>query len=101
MASHAIALLLRVSAANYAAAARQFRDGNLIANPLTLALIGQAAYVLASCTAERITLIDVPSGRRYSGPVPPVLGEYLAGFRRGERIVELRKFWLALTSNDD
>jgi hypothetical protein len=101
MTSHAIALLIQVSAANYADAARHLRDGNLSANPLALALIGLAAYVLAGCTAEQITLIDVATGRHYSGPVPADLAEYLERFRRGERIVDDRKFALALTSNDD
>src|SRR5258708_14704023 len=83
MISRAITLLIQVSTDDYADAARLLKAGNLNANPLTLALLGMSAYAFVNCTFERITLLQVTSRRRYSGPVPAVLADYLAGFRRG------------------
>jgi hypothetical protein len=82
MVTHSFVLLLRVTAKQCADAARQFRDGNLKANPLTLALIEQGSDNLSSYTSKRIKLVDIATGRRYSGSVPAVLADYLAGFRR-------------------
>ena len=101
MASHAITLHIQVSAADYRDATLLLRAGNLNANPLTLALVGKAAYALASCTADRITLFQVTSRRRYSSSVPTVLAKYLAGFRRGVRVREDHEFELVLESEGD
>ena len=79
-------LLLRVTAKQYADAARQFRDGNLKVNPPALALADQSTYKLSSFTSKRIKLTVIATGRRYSGSVPAVLADYLAGFRRGVRV---------------
>ena len=101
MATHSFILLLRVTAKQYAHAARQFRDGNRKANPLALALIEQGTYKLAGYTAKRITVIDIATGRRYSGSVPAVLADYLAGFRRNVRVVEDHEFEVVLESERD
>ncbi len=101
MTSHAIALLLQVSATVYADAARQLRDGNLNANPLAPALVEQGGYVLSGYTAERITLKHIATGRRYSGAMPLILADYLEGFRRGLRVLEGHEFELVLESEAD
>ena len=101
MASPGITLSIRVSAADYADAARLLKAGNLNANPLTLALVGKSAYALANCTVDRITLLQVTSRRYYSGPIPAVLADYLAGFRRGVRVFEDHEFELVLESERD
>ena len=100
MATHPIALLLRVSAQVYADAARQRRAGNPDASPLALARIAQDAYVLSNYNAERITLLDTATGRHYWGAMPAVLVDYLAGFRRGVRVLEDHEFDLVLASHD-
>jgi hypothetical protein len=101
MATHSFVLLLRVTAQQYADAARQLRDGDVNANPLTLALVGQAPYVLSGYSAGRITLMDIATGRRYSASVPALLAFYLAGFQRGVRVLEDHEFELVLMSKDD
>ena len=101
MASHAIALRLRVSAKQYADAARQLRDGNVSANPLSLALIEQGEYILSGYTSALITLTDIETGQRYSASMPAVLAHYLSGFRRGRRVLEDHEFELALESEGD
>jgi hypothetical protein len=101
VASHAITLHIQVSAADYTDATRLLRAGNLNANPLTVALLGMSAYALVSYTGDRITLRQVISRRRYSGPVPAVLADYLAGFRRGVRVFEDREFELVLENEGD
>jgi glycine/serine hydroxymethyltransferase len=98
MASHVITLRLRVSAKQYADAARQIRAGNLNANPLALALIKQGVYVLSGYTAKQITLMDIATGRHYSGTMPAVLAKDLASFRRGVRVLEDHAFDLLLES---
>ena len=100
MASHAITLHIQVSAADYRDATRLLRAGNLNANPLALALLGLSAYSLVNCTADRITLLQITSRRRYTGSVPTVLAEYLAGFQRGARVLEDHEFALALEEAD-
>jgi hypothetical protein len=101
MATHSFVLLLRVTAKHYADAARLFRDGNKKANPLALALIEQGTYKLSSYTAKRIMLIDIATGRRYSGSVPAVLANYIAGFRRGRGVLEDHEFEVVLESDRD
>lgn len=101
MASHAITLRIRVSVADYRDATRLLKAGNLNANPLTLALLGLSAYALLNCTADRITLLQITSGRRYTGSVSAVLAEYLADFQRGARNSEDHEFELVLESEDD
>src|SRR5713226_5047405 len=99
MATHAITLRIQVSASDYLDATRLLRAGNLNANPLTLALLGMSAYAFVNCTLERITLLQVTSRRRYSGPMPAVLAEYIAGFRRGLPIHKSHEFELVLESD--
>jgi len=99
MTSRAITVLIQVSTADYADAARLLRAGNLNANPLTLALLGISAYAFVSCTMYRITLLQVTSRRRYSGPLPAVLAEFIAGFRRGLPITKSHDFELVLESD--
>jgi hypothetical protein len=101
MSSHAIALIIRVSAKHYKDAARQLRSGNLIANPLAYALSEQGIYVLSGATAERITLMDIDTGRCYSGSIPAELTDYLTGFQRGVRVFEDHEFDLVLDSEGD
>jgi len=97
MASDVITLHLKVSALDYANAARLFKGGALNANPLALALLEMSAYAIITCTAEQVTLREVFSGRRYAGPVPRVLADYLAGFRSGRRVLEDHEFELVLS----
>jgi hypothetical protein len=59
-----------------------------------------SAYALVSYNVDRIALLQVTSRRRYSGPVPAVLADYLAGFRRGRRVLEDHEFELVLESED-
>jgi hypothetical protein len=101
MALHAITLRLRVSAKQYADAARQLRDGNVSANPLSLAFIEQGEYILSGYTNALVTLMDVETGQLYSASMPAVLTHYLAGFRRGPRVLEDHEFELALESEGD
>src|SRR5258708_37812819 len=96
MPPRAISLLIQVSTADYQDAARLLRAGNLNANPLTLALLGNSAYAFVSCTLDRITLLQVTSRRRYSGPIPALLADYIAGFRRGLPIFKSQAFHLVL-----
>ena len=98
MASHVITLRLQVSAKHYADAARQIRAGNLNANPLALALIKQGVYVLSGYTAKQITLMDIATGRHYSGTMPAVLAKDLASSRRGVRVLKDHEFDLLLES---
>src|SRR5258708_11923003 len=98
MTSRAITLLIQVSTDDYVDAARLLKAGNLNANPLTLALLGMSAYAFVNCTLERITLLQVTSRRRYSGPMPAVLADYIAGFQRGLPIHKSHEFELALES---
>jgi hypothetical protein len=98
MTPRAITLLIQVSTADYADAARLLRAGNLNANPLTLALLGISAYAFVSCTLYRITMLQVTSRRRYSGPLPAVLADYIAGFRRGLTTLKSHEFELVLES---
>jgi hypothetical protein len=98
--SHTIAILLRITTKTHAEATRQFRDGNLNGNPLTLALIEQGGYVVASQTRQRITLIDILTEQRYSGPVPAELVEFLASFQGGVRVLKDHEFELILESDD-
>jgi hypothetical protein len=101
MATHTFVLLLRVTAKQYADAARQVRDGNLKANPLTLALIEQGTYKLSSYTSKRIKLVEIATGRCYSGSVPAVLAHYVAGFRRVVRVLEDHEFEVVLERDRD
>src|ERR1700694_4871798 len=96
MASDVITLRFRVSAADYANATRLREAGALNANPLTLALLEMSAYAVISYAADRITLREVFSGRRYSGRVPAVLADYLMGFQAGRRVFEDHEFELVL-----
>jgi hypothetical protein len=98
MTPQVITLHIQISVADYADATRLLRAGALNANPLALALLGLSAYALIHSTVDRITLLQVTSGRRYSCPVPVALADYLAGFRRGVRISEDHEFELALES---
>ncbi len=98
MTSRAITLLIQVSTDDYVDAARLLKAGNLNANPLTLALLGMSAYAFVNCTLERITLLQVTSRRRYSGPMPAVRADYIAGFRRGLPIHKSHEFELVLES---
>jgi hypothetical protein len=100
MTPHVITLPVRVSTADYRDATRLLKAGNLNANPLTLALLGMSAYALVSYSADRVTLLQITSQRRYSGPVPAVLADYLDGFRRGVRVLEDHEFELVLESED-
>ncbi len=101
MASHTFVLVLRVTAKQYADAARQLRDGNVNANPLALALTERGVYILSGYTNKRITLMEIATGRLYSASVPALLAFYLAGFRRGVRVLEDHEFELVLMSKDD
>jgi hypothetical protein len=98
MTSRAITLLIQVSTADYADATRLLKAGNLNANPLTLALLGNSAYAFLHCTCDRITLLQVTSRRRYSGPMPAGLADYIASFRRGLPIFKSHEFELVLES---
>src|SRR4026209_1838500 len=89
---HVMALLLRVSAQTYAAAARELLDGNRNASPLNAALLEHGAYVMTGYTAERITLRDRSSWQLYSGPMPVQLAAYLAGFEHGVGVFEGHEF---------
>jgi hypothetical protein len=66
-----------------------------------LALLEMSAYVLVGYTADRITLLQVTSRRRYSGLVPTVLAKYLANFQRGVRDSTDHEFELVLESEGD
>ncbi len=101
MATHTFVLHLRVTAKQYADAARQLRDGNRKASPLAVALTEKGVYILSSYAAGQITLMDISTGRRYSGAMPAKLAFYLAGFRRSMRVLVDREFELVLTSEDD
>jgi hypothetical protein len=101
MTSDVITLRVQVSAADYANATRLYKAGALNASPLTLALLEMSAYAVITCTDDRVTLREVFSGRRYSGPVPAVLSDYLKGFRAGRRFLEDHEFELALESEGD
>jgi hypothetical protein len=94
--SHAITLHVQVSASDYRDATRLLNAGNRNANPITLALLGMSAYALIGCTADRITLLQVTSSRRYSGSVPIELAKYLADFQRGVRTTTDHAFELVL-----
>ena len=99
--THALALLIRVTAKQYADAARQLRAGNFNASPLALALIERGEFMLSGYTTASITLKHVATGRRYSGSTPAVLAHYLADFRRGRRVLEDNEFELTLDGIDD
>jgi len=99
MSSDVITLHVRVRATDYANATRLYKAGALKANPLTLALLEMSAYQLINNTVDQITLLQVTSGRRYSGPVPALLADYLAGFRNGRRVFEDHEFELVLESD--
>ena len=101
MTSDVITLHGRVSADDYTNAARLYKAGALNANPLTLALLEMSAYAVITCTVDQVTLREVFSGQRYSGRLPAVLSDYLAGFRRGVRVVEDHEFELVLESQGD
>jgi hypothetical protein len=101
MATHTFVLLVRVTAKQYTDASRQLRDGSLNTSPLALALIEQGTYKLSGHIAKRITLMDIATGRRYSGSMPAGLTKYLAGFRRGVRVVEDHEFELVLVSDEE
>jgi hypothetical protein len=93
-------MLLRISAQDYAQAARQLQSGDLNANPLAVALAEHGTYKALSYADNQITLKDVATRRRYTAAVPPVLAEYLAAFQRGVRVMEDYEFELALHSDD-
>jgi hypothetical protein len=95
-----LAILLQVSAKAYAHAARQLKDGNLKASPLTMALLEHGSYVMSDYSAEQVSLRDISTGQRYSAVMPPVLAEYLAGFQRGVRVLEDHEFELILVSDE-
>ena len=101
MSSHAITLPFRISAQQYAEAVRQLRDGYLNASPLTLALAQQETYTLYDATEETITLMDIATGRLYSGSMPAALTKYLAVFHSGIRVLEDHEFELLLVSQGD
>jgi hypothetical protein len=100
MATHTFVLLLRITAKQYADAARQLRAGNVSASPLAVALTEQGGYVLSGYASKRIRLMDIQTGQRYTGTVPTALAEYLAGFRRDRRVPEDHEFELVLVSQD-
>jgi hypothetical protein len=95
-----MAILLRVSAKAYADAARQLKDGNLKASPLTMALLEHGSYVMSGYVADQILLRDSTTGQRYSALIPTVLVEYIAGFQRGVRVFEDHEFELILVSDE-
>jgi hypothetical protein len=97
---HVVAIMLRVSAQAYAAAAGELKDGNRNASPLNAALLAHGAYVMAGYTAERISLRDITTWQLYSGPMPALLAEYLAGFEGGVRILEDHAFELTLVCGE-
>jgi hypothetical protein len=101
MPSQAIALLIRVSAKQYAIAARQRQNGNPNANPLVVSLFEQGEYLLSNYDAGRITLTHSASGRQYTGSMPVILSDYLAGFHDGRRVIEDHEFELVLMSAND
>ena len=101
MGTRTFVLLLRITAQQYALASRQFSDGNRKASPLVLALIEQGTYKLSVYTRKTITLTDISTRRHYTGAVPASLALYIAGFRRGLRVVQDREFELVLLSLDD
>jgi hypothetical protein len=96
---HVMATLLRISASAYADAARQLKDGNLKANPLTIALIEHGSYVLFDYTAERILVRDFATGQKYSALMPPMLAQYLECFQSGVRVLEDYEFELILDTD--
>jgi hypothetical protein len=98
MALDVITLHIRVSAADYANATRLYRAGDLNASPLTLAVLEMSAYAVITYTDDQVTLREVFSDRRYSGPVPVLLSDYLVGFRAGRRVFEDHEFELVLGS---
>jgi hypothetical protein len=97
---HVMAILLRVSVKAYADAARQLKDGNRKASPLTMALLEHGSYVMCGYIADRIWLRDSTTGQRYSALIPAVLVEYFAGFQRGVRVFEDYEFELILVSDE-
>ena len=99
MASHSFVLLLRVTAKQYADAARQLRNGNRNASPLAVAFIEQGEYMLSGHSSGLITLMDIATGQHYSGTQPAVLANYLAGFWRGRPVLEDHEFELVLESD--
>jgi len=101
MSSQAIALLIRVTAEQYANAARQRQNGNPSANPLVVSLFEQGGYLLSSYDAGLITLRHFATGRQYTGSMPVILADYLAGFHDGRRVLEDHEFDLVLMSTND
>lgn len=98
MSSDVITLHLKISAADYVNATRLFKAGALNANPLTMALLEMSADAIITCTARDVRLRRVFTGRRYSGPLPSGLADYLVGFRSGRRVLEDHEFELVLES---
>jgi hypothetical protein len=95
-----ITMLVRISAEAYGEAAQLVQSGDPKANPLVVALAHTGSYKIQSYTNQHITLQDVATRRRYTGDVPPVLAEFLAGFQRGVRVMEDYAFDLALRFDD-
>lgn len=78
------------------------RDGgDKTANPLRPALMEGSAYMLESCTGGRLVAVHCVSGRRYAGPVPQALADYLVRFRARELIQDTHTFELVLVAVDD
>jgi hypothetical protein len=98
---HVVAILLQVTFKAYADAARQRKDGDLKASPLTMALLEHGSYVMSDYSAEQASLRDISTGQLYSAVMPPVLAQYLAGFQRGVRVLEDHEFELILVSDAD
>jgi hypothetical protein len=97
---HGLTLLLRVHSEAYAEAARQRKDGNRNANPITMALLEQGGFTIMCYTNKQITIRNCSTGQQYSGLMPPTLAEYLEAFRRGVPNLEDHEFELTLVSDE-
>jgi hypothetical protein len=64
-------------------------------------LLESGKYALTGNVTDQITLRDIRTGRRYYASVPALPAFYLAGFRRGVRVLEDHEFELVLVSKDD
>jgi hypothetical protein len=98
--SHAVTMLLQVTARAYADAARQRKDGSLNASPLTMALLDHGTFAMVRYTNKQITLRNISTGQQYLALMPPMLAEYLEAFQRRIPDLDFHEFELTLVSDE-
>lgn len=93
-----VVLKIPVNRYHLAEEGRRRDGGDKTANPLRPALMEGSAYVLDSCSGDRLVAVHCASGQHYAGPVPQVLADYLARFRARELMPATHTFELVLAA---